>query len=83
SQFVLRTPHGRIVFQQITGFLARRIVYDTKPGDVARVGERFGMLKFGSRRAVVVPAGSEICVRPGDKVVSALHILAKLSSDGN
>jgi phosphatidylserine decarboxylase len=83
SQFVLRTPHGRIVFQQITGFLARRIVYDTKPGDVARVGERFGMMKFGSRMDVVVPAGSEICVRPGDKVVSARHILAKLSSDGD
>ena len=40
SQFVLRTAHGRISFQQITGFLARRIVYDTTVGDVVQVGER-------------------------------------------
>lgn len=83
SLFVMRTRHGRIAYQQITGFLARRIVYDTKPGDVVRVGERFGMMKFGSRMDVVVPAGSEILVRPGDRVISARHILAKLPTDGN
>ncbi|MBU3699093.1 MAG: phosphatidylserine decarboxylase family protein [Candidatus Kapabacteria bacterium] len=83
SLFVMRTDHGRISYQQITGFLARRIVYDTKPGDVVRVGERFGMMKFGSRMDVVVPATSQILVRPGDRVVSSRHILAKLSTGGN
>ena len=83
SLFVLRTDHGRIAYQQITGFLARRIVYDTKPGDVVRVGERFGMMKFGSRMDVVVPSNSQIMVRPGDRVVSSRHILAKLSTGGN
>lgn len=78
SVFVLRTAHGRIAYQQITGFLARRIVYDTKPQDVVSVGERFGMMKFGSRMDVVVPAGSQVMVRPGDRVVSARHILAIL-----
>lgn len=78
SVFVLRTAHGRIAYQQITGFLARRIVYDTKPDDSVRVGERFGMMKFGSRMDVIVPAGSQIMVRPGDRVVSARHILAIL-----
>jgi phosphatidylserine decarboxylase len=78
SVFVLRTAHGRIAYQQITGFLARRIVYDTKPADEVRVGDRFGMMKFGSRMDVIVPAGSQIMVRPGDRVVSARHILAIL-----
>ncbi|MEN9281502.1 MAG: hypothetical protein RL594_437 [Bacteroidota bacterium] len=78
SQFVLRTAHGRISFQQITGFLARRIVYDTTVGDVVQVGDRFGMMKFGSRMDVVVPADATIEVRPGDRVVSSRHILARL-----
>ncbi len=78
SVFVLRTAHGRIAYQQITGFLARRIVYDTKPADEVRVGDRFGMMKFGSRMDVIVPAGSQIMVRPGERVISARHILAIL-----
>lgn len=83
SQFVMRTPHGRISYQQITGFLARRIVYDTKVGDVAHVGQRFGMMKFGSRMDVVVPASATVLVHPGDRVVSARHILAKLAGGDN
>jgi phosphatidylserine decarboxylase len=78
SIFVLDTPAGRISYQQITGFLARRIVYDTKSGDVVRVGDRFGMMKFGSRMDVTVPVTAEICVRPGDVVRSSHTILARM-----
>lgn len=78
SIFVLDTPAGRISYQQITGFLARRIVYDTKTGDVVRVGDRFGMMKFGSRMDVTVPVTSEVCVRPGDVVRSSHTILARM-----
>lgn len=81
SLFVLRTPFGVISYQQITGFLARRIVYDTKVGDVVGVGDRFGMMKFGSRMDVIVPASAAVSVRPGDKVVSALTILARLKGE--
>lgn len=81
AEFVVQTSAGRILYRQITGFLARRIVYDTKAGDVVRVGERFGMMKFGSRMDVVVPASSEICVRTGQKVVSSATILARLSCE--
>ena len=80
SLFVLETAAGRISYQQITGFLARRIVYDTKVGDVVSAGKRFGMMKFGSRMDVVVPASAKVVVRPGDKVVSAHSILARLVS---
>jgi len=82
SIFVLATPSGTIAYQQITGFLARRIVYDTKQGDVVTVGKRFGMMKFGSRMDVIVPSTAEVCVRPGDKVVSAHTIVAKLVGKG-
>jgi phosphatidylserine decarboxylase len=78
SQFVLETEHGVISYQQITGFLARRIVYETQEGDAVKAGERFGMMKFGSRMDVVVPASAEILVRPGQKVVSNASILANM-----
>lgn len=78
SQFVMETEHGLISYQQITGFLARRIVYDTKEGDVVRAGDRFGMMKFGSRMDVVVPATAQVLVRPGQKVVSNASILADM-----
>lgn len=78
SVFVLRTAFGDILYKQITGFLARRIVYDTKQGDVVRAGERFGMMKFGSRMDVVLPSTAEILVKVGQKVVGAESILARL-----
>jgi len=78
AEFALQTSAGTILYRQITGFLARRIVYDTQAGDQARAGERFGMMKFGSRMDVVVPASAEICVRTGQKVVSSATILARL-----
>ncbi|MFN4985113.1 MAG: phosphatidylserine decarboxylase [Ignavibacteria bacterium] len=78
SQFVLETEHGLICYQQITGFLARRIVYDTQEGDVVTAGDRFGMMKFGSRMDVVVPATAAVYVRPGQKVVSSATILADM-----
>jgi len=78
SQFVLETEHGMISYQQITGFLARRIVYETQEGDVVKAGDRFGMMKFGSRMDVVVPSTAHVFIRPGQKVVSSATILADL-----
>jgi phosphatidylserine decarboxylase len=78
AEFVVDTGFGRVLYRQITGFLARRIVYDTTAGDVVRVGERFGMMKFGSRMDVVVPADADVCVRTGQKVVSSATMLARL-----
>lgn len=78
SVFILRTGFGDILYKQITGFLARRIVYDTKLGDVVRAGERFGMMKFGSRMDIVLPASAEVFVKVGQKVVGSHTLLAKL-----
>jgi len=70
---------GRVFFKQLTGFLARRIVYDIKEGDSVRTGERFGMMKFGSRMDVFVPAGTELFVKKNDRVRAGETVMARLS----
>ncbi len=69
---------GRILFRQITGILARRIVFETRLGDTIRAGERFGMMKFGSRMDVVLPKTATLAVTVGQRVRGAETILARL-----
>ena len=66
----------RVLFKQIAGTVARRIVADTAVGQAARAGERFGMIKFGSRLDVLVPKGSVIRARLRDRTVAGETILA-------
>jgi phosphatidylserine decarboxylase len=66
------------VFRQIVGVLARRIVCRAREGDVVEAGDRFGVMKFGSRMDVFVPADATIRVRVGDRVVGAVTVLAEL-----
>jgi phosphatidylserine decarboxylase len=79
-------PHRRMVVRQITGLIARRIVCWLRPGDVLAAGERFGMIKFGSRTELVLPCekGLEITVKKGDKVQAGSTIVARypVSPDG-
>ena len=67
-----------IVFRQIVGILARRIVCRAREGDVVRAGDRFGVMKFGSRMDVFLPRTATLRVKPGDKVVAAVSVLAEL-----
>jgi phosphatidylserine decarboxylase len=67
----------RVVFKQIAGALARRIVFRKKPGDHCARGERVGMIRFGSRVDVFLPPGASIAVRPGDKLKAGLSVLAR------
>ena len=67
-----------IVVRQIVGILARRIVCRAKEGDEVQAGDRFGVMKFGSRMDVFVPKGTEITVKVGDKVVGAVTVIAVL-----
>lgn len=78
STIGVRTTHGKVLFRQVAGVLARRIVFDTKEGDTVRAGDRFGMMKFGSRMDVLVPLSSRITVRQGDRVRAAETIIAEL-----
>jgi len=67
-----------LVVRQITGAIARRIVGWSKVGDRVGKGERFGMIRFGSRTEVYVPLDSEIVVRQGDRVKGGETIVARL-----
>ena len=66
----------RIVCRQIVGILARRIVCRLKPGDRVERGQRFGVMKFGSRIDLFVPTDATIAVKPGDRVVAGETTLA-------
>ncbi len=71
--------YGRILVRQVAGFLARRIVCKVKVGDVLRRGDRFGMIKFGSRLDVYLPYNSTIQVQFGQKVKAGETIIATLN----
>ena len=72
--------HGgqTVVFRQIVGILARRIVCRAREGDVVETGQRFGVMKFGSRMDIFLPPGTELLVAPGDRVVAAVTTIARL-----
>ena len=67
-----------IVVRQVVGVLARRIVCRTKPGDEVTAGQRFGVMKFGSRMDVFVPPTADIVVKVGDRVTAAVTVIATL-----
>jgi|SRR5690625_3982047 len=81
ADFGMRHPGGtKIFFRQITGFMARRIVYHIKKGEHLAAGDRFGMMKFGSRMDILVPEAIQINVSEGDRAVAGKTILATISS---
>jgi phosphatidylserine decarboxylase len=78
-----RNGRTTLVVRQITGAIARRIVGWAKVGDRVAKGERFGMIRFGSRTEVYVPLESEIAVRIGDKVKGGETIVARLRKEAS
>jgi len=74
-EFGIAGKHGKVLFTQVAGAVARRIVYQIKTGDTVKMGERFGMIKFGSRVDVVVPADWTEKVKKGDNVTAGETIL--------
>jgi phosphatidylserine decarboxylase len=71
-----------VSFKQIAGLLARRIVCDLQTGDVVRRGQRMGMIKFGSRVDVLMPADVELRVKRGDRVKGGSSVLGVLPGYG-
>ena len=83
SGAVLVDPAGRVFgFVQIAGLVARRIVNHLREGQVVRAGERFGLIRFGSRAEVYLPRGSEVRVSVGDFVVAGESVLAEVAPVG-
>jgi phosphatidylserine decarboxylase len=69
-----------IVFKQIAGLLARRIVFTKKVGDPVKRGERVGLIKFGSRVDVLLDASSNLQIKVGDRVKGGSSVLAYLGT---
>jgi phosphatidylserine decarboxylase len=67
-----------VVFKQIAGLIARRIVFNLKVGDTVARGQRVGLIKFGSRVDVVFDSDAAVHVRPGDHVKGGATVLAVL-----
>ena len=68
---------SRVVFKQIAGLIARRIVFNKKPGDRVSTGERVGLIKFGSRMDVLLGPEWEIVVQPGERVSAGSSMIAR------
>jgi phosphatidylserine decarboxylase len=74
----VETPDGvRLIYKQIAGLIARRIVFRKRVGDTVAVGERIGLMKFGSRMDVLFGPEWRILVQPGQRVVGGTSILAE------
>jgi len=70
----------KIIFTQIAGIIARRIICWLKQGDNVTKGERFGLIRFGSRSDIILPQNSVLNVKIGDKVIGGLTEIAILKS---
>lgn len=68
----------KVVFRQIAGYVARRIVFYCNEGDTAKAGHEFGFIKFGSRMDVFLPLDSEIICKIGDKTTGGIDVIAKM-----
>ena len=75
---VLETPRGTVAVAQRTGLIARRIVHRAPVGSLLAKGERFGLIRFGSRTDVYLPAdAADPAVAPGDKVLGGTTVIAR------
>lgn len=73
----VRTPRGDVRFVQVTGLIARRIVCALRPGQRVERGERYGMIRFGSRMDIFLPPGALPAVRVGDRVRGGSDVIAR------
>ncbi|MDX1637066.1 MAG: phosphatidylserine decarboxylase family protein [Balneolaceae bacterium] len=82
ADFGVRHPSGiKLFYRQITGFLARRVVYHVSENDQLQAGRRFGMMKFGSRMDILVPTDTELLVEEGDRTTAGETVLGRLRTD--
>ncbi|MFH0764956.1 MAG: phosphatidylserine decarboxylase family protein [Calditrichota bacterium] len=75
----MSTSYGEVTFCQVAGYLARRIVFHPRPGDTLTAGERVGMIRYGSRVDVYLPANVHLFVSLGQKVWAGETILGEFA----
>jgi len=76
--WAFQNPRVTIVVRQLTGAIARRIVGWANIGDELAPGDRFGMIRFGSRTEVYLPLDASVMVKVGDRVAGGLTVIARL-----
>jgi phosphatidylserine decarboxylase len=79
TTWAFENPRVTVVVRQLTGAIARRIVAWSRVGDELKKGDRFGMIRFGSRTEVYLPLTATVLVKVGDRVSGGSTIIAKLS----
>jgi phosphatidylserine decarboxylase len=77
--WALENPQVILVIRQLSGMIARRIVGWSKVGDQLKKGERFGMIRFGSRTEVYLPLDAVVLVKVGDRVSGGSSVIARLA----
>ena len=77
-------PHRRMVVRQISGTIARRIVCDLRPGEMLARGQKFGMIKLGSRTELIIAEGDDLTVKVeiGQKIAAGETIMAQYGKSG-
>jgi phosphatidylserine decarboxylase len=78
TAMVIVNGNDKILVKQIAGLIARRIVCYAKPGDTLKTGERYGLIRFGSRVDIFLPTDAELRVKVGDRVKGARDIIGVL-----
>ena len=68
----------KVVFRQIAGYVARRIVFYCNEGDTAKAGHEFGFIKFGSRMDIFLPLDTEIICKIGEKTKGGIDVIARM-----
>jgi phosphatidylserine decarboxylase len=79
----VRGESCEVTFKQIAGLLARRIVFNHREGDLVERGQRVGLIKFGSRVDVVIPAEAVLRVKVGERVKGGASVLAAMAGSAN
>ena len=79
NSVLIGTPEGQdVVVVQIAGLVARRIVCEVRVGDTVRIGDTYGLIRFGSRLDTYLPRGSEVLVEPGQRSLAGETVLGRL-----
>lgn len=81
NEIGIKSEHGKVLFTQVAGFVARRIVSELDKDDSVTIGERFGMIKFGSRVDVIVPKNWIVNVEKDQRVKAGETILYEIPDE--
>ncbi|HEX4001875.1 MAG TPA: phosphatidylserine decarboxylase family protein [Candidatus Acidoferrales bacterium] len=76
----MNTPQGTLVFKQIAGAIARRVLCWKSPGEEVSRGDRVGLIRFGSRVDIWLPMDAEVVVKRGDNIAGGASVIAKWNS---